>query len=94
MQQKKGAPKKEKNNLKGSLNQYLKFSGLGLQMAVLIGGGAYAGKWADARYNSCDTAWFTLAGTFLGLVLAMYFVLKTINQQDSSSWINPPIIYP
>jgi hypothetical protein len=54
-------------------------------MAVLIGGGAYAGKWADARYNSCDTAWFTLAGTFLGLVLAMYFVLKTINQQDSSS---------
>jgi hypothetical protein len=24
----------------------------------------------------------------------MYFVLKTINQQDSSSWINPPIIYP
>lgn len=75
--------KKESNrdNLRKSLKSYAKYSAIGFQMAVFIGGGVLLGRWLDERYPS-SKAWFTLGGTLLGLALGLYYALKSTREQD------------
>ena len=57
------------------LNAYAKYSALGIQMAVVIGGGCYAGFKLDA-YFANSTPIYTIILSLVSIALAMYLVLK------------------
>ena len=65
---------KEKAPVK-PLNAYAKYSSLGIQMALIIGGGCYAGYKLD-EYFKTVTPIFTIILSLLSIALAMYVVLK------------------
>ena len=60
---------------------YMRLSGIGFQMAAIIGLGAYGGWWADQR-----TGWkfpaFTLLGSFGGVAVAIYILFKETRVRD------------
>lgn len=60
---------------KKAANPYMRLSGIGFQMAGIIGIGAYAGWWTDQR-----TGWkfpiLTLLGSLGGVAIAMYILFK------------------
>lgn len=57
------------------LNAYAKYSALGTQMALIIGGGCYGGYKLDEYYKN-TTPIFTIILSLLSIALAMYIVLK------------------
>lgn len=57
------------------LNAYAKYSALGIQMAVIIGGGCYGGFKLDEYYKN-TTPIFTIILSLLSIAIAMYIVLK------------------
>ena len=57
------------------LNAYAKYSALGVQMAVIIGGGCYGGYKLDEYYKNV-TPVFTIILSLVSIALAMYIVLK------------------
>lgn len=59
------------------LNAYAKYSSLGIQMAVIIGGGCYGGFKLDEHYKNA-TPVFTIVLSLLSIALAMYVVLKDL----------------
>lgn len=58
------------------LNDYAKYSGLAVQMAVIIGGGCYGGYKLDEHFGNKETPIFTIILSLASIVLAMYIVLK------------------
>ena len=60
---------------KRAANSYMRLSGIGFQMAAIIGIGAYGGWWTDQR-----TGWkfpvLTLMGSLGGVAIAMYILFK------------------
>ena len=57
------------------LNAYAKYGALGIQMAVIIGGGCYGGYKLDEYYKN-TTPVFTIILSLVSIALAMYIVLK------------------
>jgi hypothetical protein len=57
------------------LNAYAKYSALGIQMAVIIGGGCYSGYKLDEYFKNA-TPIFTIILSLLSIGFAMYVVLK------------------
>jgi F0F1-type ATP synthase assembly protein I len=57
------------------LSAYAKYSALGIQMAVIIGGGCYGGFKLDEHYQN-TTPVFTIILSLVSIGLAMYIVLK------------------
>ncbi|MES2763812.1 MAG: AtpZ/AtpI family protein [Bacteroidota bacterium] len=57
------------------LNAYAKYSALGIQMALIIGGGCYGGSKLDEHYKNA-TPIFTIILSLVSIGLAMYIVLK------------------
>lgn len=59
---------------------YLRYSGLGLQMAFTILAGTLGGRWLDGR-----TGWripvFTLVGALAGIAAAMVLLFKETRQR-------------
>lgn len=68
-------PTNPKNPKQNSLNSYAKYSALGIQMALIIGGGCYGGYKLDSYYNN-TTPVFTIILSLVSIGLAMYVVLK------------------
>lgn len=66
-------PKKEPQK---PLNDYAKYSGLAVQMALIIGGGCYGGYKLDEYFKNTETPIFTIILSLLSIGLAMYIVLK------------------
>lgn len=66
-----------KNLPKKRPNDYLKYSGMGIQMAAIITGGVLAGiqldKWLQIKFPI-----FTLVLTLLSVFLAIYYFIKDI----------------
>ena len=60
---------------KKKLNNIAKFSGLGVQMIILIGGGAWGGKLLDARMQN-EKPYFTILFSLLGIGASLYFVIR------------------
>ena len=58
-------------------NDVLKYSGMALQFAVLIGIGVYVGKQIDA-YLHLEKSVFTALGALIMLVAGFYLVFKDI----------------
>ncbi len=65
-------PKKENEK---PFNAYAKYSGLGLQMGLIIGGGSYGGFKLDEHYAN-KTPVFTIILSLLSIALSMYILLK------------------
>jgi hypothetical protein len=57
------------------LNAYAKYSALGVQMAIIIGGGCYGGFKLDEHYKNV-TPVFTIILSLVSIAIAMYIVLK------------------
>lgn len=74
----------QKNEKQKPLNAYAKYSGLGIQMAVIIGGGCYAGYKLDEYYHN-QTPIFTIILSLASIAISMYLVLKDfINPKKGS----------
>jgi membrane protein DedA with SNARE-associated domain len=58
-------------------NAYLKYSGMAIQMGVIILIGVWAGKQLDSRMNF-QKPWLTLAFSLLAVAAALYISLKDI----------------
>lgn len=59
------------------LSAYAKYSSLGFQMAIIIGGGCYGGYKLDEHYNNTNSV-FTIILSLLSIGLAMYVVIKDV----------------
>lgn len=57
----------------------LAYSSLGIQVAVIVGGFAYLGKWLDEKYPM-DKRWFTLALVLFGVAASIYYVIRQLNE--------------
>jgi F0F1-type ATP synthase assembly protein I len=57
------------------LNAYAKYSSLGIQMGLIIGGGSYGGFKLDEHYVN-KTPVFTIILSLLSIALSMYILLK------------------
>ncbi|MGY8927537.1 MAG: AtpZ/AtpI family protein [Flavobacteriales bacterium] len=66
---------KEKKN--GS--KFVKFSSLGVQMIVLIGGGAWGGQLLDDKMQN-EKPVFTIIFSLLGIFTSLYFVIREANK--------------
>lgn len=71
----------ENNNPKNrrDVNNYVKYSGMFFQMLFVIGIFAFAGYKIDA-YRESRTAWFTAGLSLLGVVIAIYQILREVNK--------------
>ena len=74
-------PNPNKQNQK-PLNSYAKYSSLGIQMVVIIGGGCYAGYKLDEYFKNTETPIYTIILSLVSIALAMYVVLKDFIKPD------------
>ena len=65
------------------MRNYAKFTGLAFQMIAIIGGFAYAGYKID-EYRGSKTPIITAAFSLVGVVLALYQVVKQLNKNNDS----------
>ena len=66
----------EENQNKNT-NKYLRFSSVGIQMGVIIGGFAWLGNYLDDSYQN-KTAWWTLGLSLFGVAAGMYLMIKEV----------------
>ena len=71
-------PNPNKQNQK-PLNSYAKYSSLGIQMVLIIGGGCYAGYKLDEYFKNTETPIYTI---ILSLVSNSVVFLNNENQFD------------
>ncbi len=64
----------KKNN---SLSKYVRFSGLGIQMGVIIGFFSWLGTYLDDKYQT-DTPWWTLGLSLFGVSASLYLMIKEV----------------
>lgn len=69
-------PKKKK-----PLNKYIRFTGIAFQLGIIMYLAAYFGKMLDARYGN-DKNLFTLALSLLGLIAAIYLIVKQLKESE------------
>lgn len=62
---------------KDKLNAYAKYSGLAIQMGVIIGVGVFAGQYLDGVLEF-ETPWLTILLSLLGVFTALYIVIKEV----------------
>lgn len=65
----------EKNKEKKALKNWAIFSGVAIQMGVIIFLFVKGGKWLDMHYNPGGKA-FTVIGTLSGVAISMFLVLR------------------
>lgn len=71
-------PEKKRNSKEGGNfrpNDFYKYSGMAIKMAVVIAAGVYGGMALDDRYSP-KTPWFTLLFSLAGVGAAIYIVIK------------------
>lgn len=65
----------QKKKIKTSLNSYIKYSNLSIQMGIIVLAGTFGGiktdKWLGLKFPI-----FTLIFSILGVVLAIYIAIK------------------
>ena len=72
--------KKISESSKKRANQYVKYSGMAIQMAITIGIGTFIGKKLDAHYQ-LEKPYLTILCALVAVVAAMYLVLKDLIRQ-------------
>lgn len=62
---------------KDKLNSYAKYSGLAIQMGVIIFLGVFGGKYLDS-YLELKNPWGTIILSLLGVFISLYIVIKEV----------------
>ncbi|MFO7656201.1 MAG: AtpZ/AtpI family protein [Bacteroidales bacterium] len=73
-------PEKKQKKLQQSqrnLSDYARYSGIAFQMIVVILAGVYFGKKMDGWFETTNSI-FTAVFSLLGVILAIYFVIKDL----------------
>lgn len=60
-----------------TFSKYARFSGLGIQMGVIIGLFTWLGTYLDEKYNT-KTPWWTLGLSLFGVAAALYVMIKEV----------------
>jgi ATP synthase protein I len=68
-------PKKSSN--KKPLNAYARYSGLAIQMVVVVVLGILGGRWLDSKVEN-ETPWWTVGGALFGIFGAMFYLFKEV----------------
>ena len=63
------------------VNNYLRFSGMGIQMAVIIGLFTFAGLKIDAASHH-STKWVTAILSLAGVFISLYIVIRSLKTGD------------
>lgn len=71
----------EKKNPKGKLDTWIKFSNIGLQMAIVIGLMAYLGVWLDGKYPNKYSV-YTIIFSLVGVFAALYNVFRQVKNMN------------
>ncbi|MDA0881875.1 MAG: AtpZ/AtpI family protein [Flavobacteriales bacterium] len=58
---------------------FLRFSGMAFSMATIILIGVLGGRELDSKFEN-KTPWYTMAGSLLGVSLALYYVIKDLSK--------------
>ncbi|TDO21597.1 AtpZ/AtpI family protein [Pedobacter duraquae] len=61
------------------VNNYVKYSGMFFQMLFVIGIFCFAGYKID-QYRGSHQAWFTAGLSLVGVVIAIYQILREVNK--------------
>ena len=67
------------NQQRKNLNNWVKFSQIGIQMAVIIVLSTYLGTYLDEKFLSISP-WGTVLGALCGVFASLYTVIKQVNQ--------------
>ena len=71
-------PKKPTNKEKiDQFKGYARYSSMGFQMIVIIGGSVWGGYWLD-RLVDLKFPVFIVLGSLFGVVIAIYFAIKDV----------------
>lgn len=65
----------EPNREKKNPNEALKYSGMGIKMAVVIAAGVFGGQYLDEKMGNASP-WMTIVLSLVGVALAIYFVIS------------------
>ncbi|GAB3296971.1 AtpZ/AtpI family protein [Hymenobacter humi] len=60
---------------------FAKYSGIAFQMLAIIGLNTWLGTWLDDHYQTANP-WFTIALMLLGLLLALYQVIRSLTKES------------
>lgn len=66
-------------NGNGPMNAYIKYSTMGFQMIVIIGGFTYAGYKIDEHANH-QTKWVTAMLSLIGVFISLYVVIVSLRR--------------
>jgi F0F1-type ATP synthase assembly protein I len=58
-------------------NKFLRMANAGVQMGILIGGGAFGGNYLDKKYGT-PKPYYTLVFSLLGVGIGLYLVIKEV----------------
>ena len=58
-------------------NKYIRFSAIGIQMGIIIGGFVYLGAYLDEKYGT-KTPWWTLGLSLFGVIASLYLMIKEV----------------
>lgn len=64
-------------------NAILRYTGMAMQMMVIIVAGALGGMWLDGHFKTSE-AWFTGGLTILSVIVAMYTAVKDLLGEGTS----------
>lgn len=70
-------PKKKPSEKRQQYNTYLKFSGIAIQMGVIIGLGSWAGHSLDEKFNT-SKPYYTLVLALTSIAVALYLIIKEV----------------
>lgn len=59
------------------MSKYARFSGLGIQMGIIIGGFAWLGVYLDDKYKT-KTPWWTIGLSLFGVFAGLYIMIKEV----------------
>ncbi len=71
----------DNNTPKKNLDTWIKFSNIGLQMAVIIGLMAYLGVWLDGKYPNAYSV-YTIIFSLVGVFAALYNVFRQVKNMN------------
>lgn len=64
-------------------SKYAKYSGLGIQMGIIIGGLTWLGTFLDEKYSS-KPLW-TVVLSLISVVIALYLVIREVIQMNKDN---------
>lgn len=62
---------------KGRIKNYIRFSGIGIQMGIIITAGALGGQWLDTKQENNFPTW-TLVLTLLAIFASLYLIIREV----------------